>query len=94
VLLHVGDGARDGTAVRQALLADERRAHVRDGRDPIVVGEIVRLHQADSVPLGIESAHVEEPEIGAAAAARAEDPGSDGEGFDVVEGELSHVRSR
>jgi hypothetical protein len=38
------------------------------------------------VSLAIESAHVEEPEIGASAAAGAEDPGADRQGLEVVEG--------
>ena len=70
-------GAGDVAAVGEALLADQRRPHVRDDRHPIVVGEIERRHQLDPVPLGIEPAHVEEPEIRAAAAAGAEDPRPD-----------------
>jgi hypothetical protein len=36
------------------------------------------------MPLGIEPPHVEEPQIGAAAAAGAEDPGADRQRLDVV----------
>ena len=84
LLLHL-HGAGDVAAVGEALLPDQRRAHVGDDRDPVVVGEIERRHQLDPVPLGIKPAHVEEAEIRAAAAAGAEDPGADREAFDVVE---------
>jgi L-alanine-DL-glutamate epimerase-like enolase superfamily enzyme len=40
--------------------------------------------------LGIEPPHVEEPQIGAAAAPGAEDPSADRERLDVVEREFSH----
>ena len=85
-LLHL-DGAGDVAAVGEAFLANQRRPHVGHHRDPVVVGEIQRRDQFDAVPLGIEPPHVEEPEIRAAAAAGAEDPGADREAFDVVEGD-------
>jgi len=74
--------AGDVAAVGEPLLTDQRRPHVRDDRDPGIVGQLERRHQLDPVPLGIEPAHVEEPEIGAAAAAGAEDPGADRQRFD------------
>ena len=40
MLLHQRDGAGDRAAVGQPLLPDQRRAHVRDGGDPVVVGQI------------------------------------------------------
>ena len=89
MLLHQRDRAGDGAAVGQALLADERRPHVRHRRDPVVVRERVGRHQRDAMALGVEAAHVEEPEIGAAAPAGAEDPGADRERLDVVERELA-----
>ena len=85
VALHQLDGARDGAAVGQALLADQRRAHVRHGGDPVVVGELGRRHELHAMALLVEGAHVQQPEIGAAAAAGAQHPGADGERFDVVQ---------
>ena len=82
------DRAGDVAAVGEALLPDQWRAHVRDHRDPILVGEVERRDQRHPMPLGIKPAHVEEPEIGAAAAAGAEDPGADRKAFDVVEGDF------
>src|SRR5829696_106567 len=51
--------------------------HVRHRRDPGVVLERVGRHQRDAMALGVEAAHVEEPEIRAPAPAGAEDPGAD-----------------
>jgi hypothetical protein len=76
LLLHL-HRAGDAAAVREAFLPDQWRAHVGDDRDPVVVRQIERRHQRDPMPLGVEPAHVEQPEIGAAAAAGAEDPGAD-----------------
>ena len=42
--------------------------------------------------LGVEAAHVEEPEIGASSSAGPEDPGADGERLDVVEREFPRFR--
>ena len=83
------DGAGDGAAVGQALLADQRRAHVRHGGDPVVVGELVRRHELHAMALLVEGAHVQQPEIGAAAAAGAQHPGADGQRFDVVESDVA-----
>ena len=84
------DGTGDVAAVGQPLLTDERRPHVGDDRDPVIVGQLQRRHQLDPMPLGIEAAHVEQPEIGAAAASGAEDPGADRQRLDVVERQLPH----
>ena len=83
LLLHLY-GAGDVAAVGEALLPDQRRPHVGDDRDEIVVGEVERRHQLDAVPRGIQPAHVEQTEIRAAAAAGAEDPGADCQRLDVV----------
>jgi hypothetical protein len=69
VLLHQGHGAGDGAAVGQPLLADQRCSHVRYRGDPVVVGELVRRHELHARTLLVEGAHVQKPEIGAAAAA-------------------------
>ena len=45
------DGAGDVAAVGQPLLADQRRAHVGDDGDPIVVGQIQRRHQLHAIAL-------------------------------------------
>ena len=84
------DGAGDVMAVGEALLADQRRPHIRDHRHPILVGEVKGRHQHNTMPLGIEPAHVEEPEIGTPAAAGAEDPGADRQGLDVIERQFAH----
>jgi hypothetical protein len=91
VRLHQRDGARDGAAVGEPLLADQRRALVRDHRDGIVVGEIVGAHQLDAFALGVEPAKIEQAQIGRAAAARAQHPGADGERLDVVGGEFAQL---
>jgi hypothetical protein len=84
------DGAGDVAAVGEALLADQRRPHIRDHRDPIGVGDVKRRHQRDTVPLGIKPAHVQEPEIGTPATAGAENPGPDRQRLDIVECQFSH----
>ncbi len=84
------DGTGDVAAVGEALLADQRRPHVRNHCDPIVVGEVERRHQPDTVPFGVKPAHVQEPEIGTPATAGAEDPGADRQRFDVVERQFAH----
>src|SRR6516162_10393279 len=55
-----------------------------------LVGEVKGRHQLDTMPLGVEPAHVEEPGIRAATAAGAEDPGADRQRLDVVERQFSH----
>ena len=57
----------------------------------VVVVEHLRVHQVDPRAFAIEPAHVEQGVIGAAAASGAEDPGTDGQRFDVLGGELSHA---
>jgi hypothetical protein len=54
-------GAGDVAAVGEPLLADDRRPHIRDHRDPIFVGEVER-DISDTMSVGIESPHVEEPQ--------------------------------
>jgi hypothetical protein len=90
VLLHQGHGAGDGAAVGEPFLADERGTHIGHHGHEVVVGEVLGCHQAHPVALGVQPAHVQEAQIGAAAAARPEDPGTDGERLDVVGGELAH----
>jgi len=57
VLLHHRDGARDRSRVGEPLLADERRAHVRDHGDRVVVGEVLRVEQRDDGALAVELPH-------------------------------------
>jgi hypothetical protein len=85
------DSTGDVVAIGEPLLANERCAHIRDYRHPILIGEGERRQQRHAMSLGIESAHVEQPEVRAAAATRAEDPGADRQRFDVVEGKFSHA---
>ena len=54
--------------------------------------EVERRHQLHAVALGIEPAQVEQAEIGAAAAAGAEDPGADRERFDFLEADRLQFR--
>src|SRR6266702_605325 len=86
-LLHL-DRAGDVAAVGQALLADQWRPHVGDNRDTIVIVEIQRRHQLHAVALRVELAQVEQAKIGTAAATGAENPGADGEGFDILKRNL------
>ncbi len=81
-------GSGDAAAVGQALLSDQRRAHVGDDSDPVVVIEIERRHQLDPMAVGIEPAQIEQAEIGTAAAAGAQDPGADRQCLDVVEADV------
>jgi hypothetical protein len=87
VFLHHGDGAGDRVRVGEPLLADQRGAHVGDDRDIVVVGQIHRIHERDDGALAIELPHVEQGEIGTAATAGAENPGADGERFDLFGGD-------
>ena len=89
VLLHQRHGAGDGAAVGQPLLADQRRAHVGHGGDPVVVQKLVRRHELHAMALLVEGAHVQKAEIGAAAAAGAQDPGADGKRFDVIQRDVA-----
>ena len=75
--------------IAEALLPDQRRAHVGDRGDPIVVGQLRRRHELHAVTLLVEGAHVQKAEIGAAAAAGAQNPGADGERFDVVQRDVA-----
>ena len=93
VLLHQRDGARQRAAVGQAFLADQRRAHVGDDAYPVVVGEIGRIHQLHAIAFAIERTHVQERQVGIAAAAGAENPGADGERFDVVGGDVAQTHA-
>ncbi len=85
VALHQVHSPRDGAAVGEALLPDQRRTHVGNRGDPVVVGQLGRRHELDPVAFLVERPHVEQAEIGAAAAAGAEHPGADGQRFDVVD---------
>src|SRR3954447_319200 len=87
-------GTGDVAAIGETLLPDQRRAHVGHDRDPIVIGEVEGRDQLDPLPLGIQAPHVEEAEIRAAAAARAENPGADSETFDIVIREWGGDRDR
>ena len=93
VLLHDRDGAGEGEAVGQPFLADQRRTHVGDGADPVVVGEVGRIHELHAMAVAIERAHVEQRQIGIAAAAGAQHPGADGQRFDVVEREFAQTHA-
>ena len=84
VFLHQRHGTGQGAAVGQPLLADQRCAHVGDDAHPVVVGEVRRVHELDAIAFTIEGAHVQQRQIGIAATAGAEDPGADGQRFDVV----------
>ena len=88
-LFHQLDRARDGAAVGQALLPDQRRAHVGHGGHPVVVGQLRRRHELHAMALLVEGAHVQQAEIGTAAAAGAQHPGADGQRFDVVESDVA-----
>ena len=92
--LHQRHRPRDGAAVGQPLLSDQRRAHVGDRGDPIVIVEIVGRHELDAAAIGIQPTHVQQPEIGTAAAPGAEDPSPDSEGFDIVEGDVAKGHGR
>src|SRR6266480_3577676 len=87
ILLHHRDGARDGARIREPLLAHKGRAHVRDHRHEVVVAERHRVHEPADGALAVELAHVEERQVGAAAAAGAEDPGADRERLDLGRGD-------
>ena len=89
MFLHQRDGAGDGATVGQSLLADQRRTHVGDGGDPIVVGQLAGWHELHAMALLVERAHVQQTEIGAAAAAGAEHPGADGKRFDVFQSDVA-----
>ncbi len=90
ILLHHGHGQRHRLGVGEALLADERRAHVGDDGDQVVVGQLGRVHQPAHDALPVELAHVQERQVRAAAAAGAQDPGADGEALDLVRGDGPH----
>ena len=87
---HQLDGPRGQPAVDEPLLAHQRRAHVGNDRDVVIVLERLRVHQGYARALAIEPAHVDEPVIRAAAAAGAQDPGTDRQRFDIVGGDLFH----
>jgi hypothetical protein len=88
-ILHQRDGARQGATVGQPLLADQRRAHVGDDTHPIVIGKVGRVHELHAIAFAVEGAHVQQWQVGIAAAAGAEDPGADGQRFDVVGGDIA-----
>jgi len=90
VLLHHGDGQRHGLGIGEPLLTDERRPHVGDDRHQVVVGQLGRVHEPAHHALPVELAHVEEGQVRAAAAARAEDPGPDGQALYLLRGHRSH----
>ena len=52
--------------------------------------QVHRVHQREVVAVGVELAHVKVVEIGAAAAARAQDPGADGKRLDLLRGDEPH----
>ena len=84
ILLHHGHGARGRGWVVQALLADQRCTHVRHHGDEVVVVQVHRVHQRDTAAVGIELAHVQVVEVGAATAAGAQDPSAYGQRFDLA----------
>ena len=90
-LLHL-HRAGDVAAVGQALLTDQRRPHVGNNSDTIVVVEIQRRHQLHAIALRVEPAQVEQAQIGTAAATGAENPGADSEGFDILKRNLGENR--
>ena len=87
--LHEACGTSDGLMIGQPLDADERRAHVGDDADPVVVAKVRGRHELDATALAIEHPHVEQRQIGIAAAAGAQDPGADRERFDIVLGDFA-----
>jgi hypothetical protein len=93
VPFHDLDGTCQGEAVGQALLADQWRAHVGHRAHPVVVGEVGRIHQPHAMAVAIESPHVEQRQIGVAAATGAEDPGADSQRLDVVYRKLAQAHA-
>ena len=59
----------------------------------IVIGEVGRLHQLHAMAFLVERPHVQQRQIRIAAAAGAQDPGADGQRFDVVEGEFAQAHA-
>jgi hypothetical protein len=90
VLLHHGDGQRHGLGIGEALLADQRRAHVGDHGDHVVVVQLGGVHQMARDTLSVELPHVEQREVRAAPAPGAQDPGADGQALDLIQGDRSH----
>ena len=90
VLLHHGDGEGHGLRIGEAFLTDEGGAHVGDDGHQVVVGQLGGVHELAHHALPVEPAHVQEREIGAAAAPGAEDPGADGEALDLLGGDRPH----
>jgi hypothetical protein len=87
IRLHRQHRPGDHAWVGEPLLADQWRAHLRDHRDQIVVGELQRVDQRDPAALTAELLDVEQAVIGIAAAAGAEDPGAGGEVLQLVLGD-------
>ena len=93
VELHEPCGTGNGLMVGQPLDADERRAHVGDDADPVVVTEVRGRHELDATALAKEHPHIEHRQIGIAAAAGAQNPGADGERFDIVLGDVPSAQA-
>src|SRR5205823_11694969 len=92
VLLHHPHRMLDRARIGEALLADERRPHVGDDGDEVVVREVQRVHQPHDDAVAIETPHVEQREVRAAASARAEDPGPDGQRLDLGRADVAERR--
>lgn len=73
VLDHV-HAPRQRAWIDEPLLTDQRRAHHGHHRDARVVGEVERIDDLDGPSLGLQVLQVAASEIGAPAAAEAEDP--------------------
>src|SRR6266403_654334 len=92
VLLHHPHRALDGARIGEPLLADQRRTHVGDDGHEVVVGEVQRIHQTHDHAVAVEPAHVQQREVGAAAAAGAQDPGADRERLDLGGADVAERR--
>src|SRR5438094_130012 len=92
VLLHHPHRALDGARIGEPLLADQRRTHVGDDGHEVVVGEVHRIHQPHDHAVAVEPAHVQQREVGAAAAAGAQDPGADRERLDLGGADVAERR--
>jgi hypothetical protein len=69
-----------------------RRADPGDQGDRIVVGELLRIHQRDARTAVVQGEKVDVGEVGIAAAAGAEDPGTGRQRFELVASDLAHHR--
>ena len=78
--------------IAEAFLPNQRRTHLRDDGNHVVIIERHRVHHLHATALGVEPSEIERRDIGVTTASGTQNPGSRCERLDIFFGKfLKHV---